>query len=133
MPVMKSVLTPSGKFAIVYVGNGPTPWIEGELDLIRKFSMNRDYKPYNLIDELKQRELFEVKGTQETTPIPFTQTIDEYIESIHSRNGFSRERMTSSASKEFDYQIRELVTPYADGEMLNLETIASVTWGYPCS
>jgi ubiquinone/menaquinone biosynthesis C-methylase UbiE len=131
MPIMESVLTPAGKFAIVSVGNGTTPWGNSELDLIREFSTNRDFKPYNLIDELKARELFKVEGSHETTPIPLTQTIDEYIESIHSRNGFSRERMTNNAANEFDKRIRELMTPYADGEILHLTTIASITWGRP--
>ncbi len=88
MPIMKAALTPTGKFVIVSVGNGITPWGKSELDLIRSFSTNCGFKPYNLIDELKARELFKVEGSHKTAPIPFTQTIDDYIESIHSRNGF---------------------------------------------
>ncbi len=39
--------------------------------------------------------------------------------------------MTSNAAEEFDNRIRELITPYADGELLNLVTIASIIWGRP--
>lgn len=133
MPAMKSALSPTGTFAIVDSGNRPLPWGKDEQVLIRKFSTNREYEPYSLMDELKQRELFEVKGFHETSPIPFAQTIEEYIESIHSRNGFSRERMSIDAAQEFDDRIRELVKAYAEEGLLNLGTKASITWGRPCS
>lgn len=132
MPVMASALTPKGTFAIVYTGNGTTPWDDNLRSLIRVFSTNREFKPYNLMDELQIRGLFEVDGSYETAPVPFTQPTEEYIEAIHSQNGFSRERMTKDAAWEFDSGVRESVSPYTLQGVLNLKAIASITWGRPC-
>ncbi|QSO54056.1 methyltransferase domain-containing protein [Alicyclobacillus curvatus] len=132
MPVMSSALAPKGTLAIVSTGNGTTPWDDDLLSLIREFSTNREFKPYNLMDELQTRGLFEVDGSCETAPVPFTQPVEEYIEAIHSQNGFSRERMTKDAALEFDNRVRNLVSRYTQHGALNLDAIASVTWGCPC-
>src|SRR3712207_7136062 len=42
--------------------------------------------------------------------VPFRQPIADYVESIHSRNGFSRERMTREAAAAFDAAVHDLVS-----------------------
>jgi len=44
--------------------------------------------------------------------VSFQQSIDDYVESFHSMNGFSRERMTEEATHGFDSEVRELVSKY---------------------
>ena len=49
-------------------------------------------------------------------PVPIQQSVAHYIESIHSRNGFSRERMTAADAQAFDGAMTELLaTVYPDG------------------
>jgi hypothetical protein len=50
---------------------------------------------------------------------------------VHSRNGFSRERMTPDAAHAFDAAARELLVAHGVGEMVELRVGATVTWGYP--
>lgn len=131
MPLMASALAPKGTFVIVYTGTGTTPWDGDLVSLIREFSTNREFTPYNLMNELQTRELFEMHGSYETTPVPFAQPVEEYVEAIHSQNGFSRERMTRDAALEFDNHVRELVSSYAKQGVLNLNAVAFLTWGRP--
>ena len=102
MPRFDSVLTPHGKLAIVHQTEQPTPWGPALGRLIAHYSTNRDYRPHNLIEDLTARGLFHRQGEHHTSPVPFRQSIPDYIESIHSRNGFSRERMPAEAAREFD-------------------------------
>ncbi len=57
--------------------------------------------------------------------------IDDYIESFHSRNGFSRERMGPAAAAAFDQEARRiLLQSYPDGVM-SLQIVANIVWGVP--
>jgi hypothetical protein len=71
------------------------------------------------------------EGCTTTTPVLFSQTVEDYVESWHSRNGFSRERMSMSRASEFDTQVRESVRPYAQGGGLRYEVHVEVAWGVP--
>jgi hypothetical protein len=95
------------------------------------YSTNRDFQPYDLLEELARRQLFHPEGRVATTPVLFRQSVDNYIESWHSRNGFSRERMSASSALEFDTQVREIVMPYAQAGRLRYEVQVELAWGIP--
>ncbi|GHO86641.1 class I SAM-dependent methyltransferase [Dictyobacter formicarum] len=88
MPLFQRLLTPHGYLAIVGCGTESNPWDKDLLALISRFSTNREFRPYNLIEELQQRHLFQKVGSVLTQPVPFVQSGEDYIQSIHSRNGF---------------------------------------------
>jgi hypothetical protein len=99
--------------------------------LLSRYSTNRDFQPYNLITELEQRNLFTKAGEKQTTPQPFRQTVEAYIESFHSRNGFSRRRMGVDIAEAFDAAVHALVTDsYPDG-VFEMKVSGQVTWGIP--
>jgi hypothetical protein len=75
--------------------------------------------------------LFHPEGRATTTPVLFSQSVDDYIESWHSRNGFSRERMNVSSALEFDARVREIVMPYAQAGLLRYEVQVELAWGVP--
>ncbi|HEX3721620.1 MAG TPA: class I SAM-dependent methyltransferase, partial [Nitrolancea sp.] len=127
----RELLAPGAHLAIVGRDEESNDWAEDLLRLINQYSTNRDYQPYNVISELEQRGLFRVIGSRRTEPVRFTQSVGDYIESIHSRNGFSRDRMTSDSAAEFDRAARELLTPYAPGDIVTLRVAGSVVWGEP--
>jgi SAM-dependent methyltransferase len=110
---------------------GPLPWSPGLRELIPAFSTNREFQPYDLVEELAARRLFRETGRASTRPIPHSQTIEAYVESFHSRNGFSRERMTPAAAAAFDSALRDLVAPHAPDSLVRLEVTATVVWGNP--
>lgn len=83
------------------------------------------------MDELTTRGLFREAGRRRTAPHPFRQSVEAYIESIHSRNGFSRARMTRAAADEFDAAVRDVVAPFAQGDDLHMQVVGTVIWGVP--
>lgn len=116
----RELLAPGAWLAIVNRIELPNPWAADLQQLINEYSTNRDYQPYDLIRELTQRGLMRVTASEPTLFEPFTQSIDDYIESIHSRNGFSRDRMTIEAAAAFDRGVRTLLQPYAIEDMVTL-------------
>jgi hypothetical protein len=125
------MLTPRGFLAIVDRAGPPVPW-ERELgDLFRRFSTNREFQPYDLLDELAVRGLFRQEGERHATPVAFRRSIDSYVEAIHSANGFSRDRMERAEADAFDAAVRGLVEPYATNGQVELQIYGTVTWGRP--
>ena len=100
-------------------------------EIIPRYSTNQDFEPYNLIDELEHRRLFNVCGRTATKPYVFSQTVDDYVESFHSRNGFSRQRMDYVAAAEFDAAVRSAVEPFASDGCVRFEIVANIIWGRP--
>ncbi|HEY7269110.1 MAG TPA: hypothetical protein VH951_04725, partial [Dehalococcoidia bacterium] len=85
----------------------------------------------DLVEELTSRGLFAVAGKAKTPLMQVQRPIHEYVESIHSGNGFSRDRMAPEQAREFDARVRELVTPFARDGGLAMSYYADVTWGVP--
>jgi SAM-dependent methyltransferase len=131
LPRLRAALAPGACLAIIERGEESSPWRDELLRLIVRYTTNRDFQPYNLITELESRGLFTKVGERRTTPVPFAQSIEDYIESIHSRNGFSRDRMHPDDAAAFDASVRALVAPHARAGMLHLAIPATVTWGAP--
>ncbi len=131
MPRFRAALAPGGLLALAERNEQRSPWSEERLRLIQRYSTNTDFQPYNLIGELETRSLFTSAGERITEPEPFEQSVAAYVESIHSRNGFSRDRMRPEDARAFDMAASELVTPYARDGLLRLEIAARVTWGVP--
>ncbi len=130
LPRIGRALSPHGRLALV-LGRGfdAVLWADDLDRLIRSYSTNRDFAAYDLVDELIGRDLFSLEERVRTTPIPFTQPVAAYVESFHSRNGFSRDRMGRAA--EFDAQLTALVQPYAAADQLSFQLVADIAWGRP--
>lgn len=131
LPRLHDVLVPGGVLAIVARGASGEPWWSELLPLIQAYSTNRDFVPYDIVEELTNRSLFHELGRTRMAPIATEQMIAEYIESIHSRNGFSRDRMTSEAAAAFDAAATRLLTAFAINGRLAIPVTSEVTWGLP--
>ena len=129
LPRIGRALAPGAMLALVGRQREERPWWGGLNDLIPRYSTNRDYAPYDLVHELTQRDLFRERGRAETAFVSFEQTVEAYIESFHSRNGFSRERMAPTAASGFDSELRALVMPHAQDGVLRQAVSALVVWG----
>ena len=79
------------------------------------------------------RGLFAQHGITTTAPVPFRQSVVEYIESFHARNGLSRDRMDAQVAQDFDGQLRELLHRYCPSEVVELQVSGRVVWGKPGS
>lgn len=131
LPRLGETLAPGARLALVERVEEPSPWSGDLLALIRRYSTNRDFQPYDTVEELTARGLFHLEGEALTEAEPFSQSVADYIESIHSRNGFSRDRMPPEDAAAFDAAARALIAPHAAGGIVALRIRAMLRWGQP--
>lgn len=134
LPRFRDVLAPHGVLALVFNPENPEgelPWREALGPIISRYSTNRHYRPYDLLAEIEQRGLFQRLGHAQTPPIPFTQSVADYVASFHARNGFSLDRMTPAAAAAFDREAIEVIGPYAVDGTVTLSIRGDVIWGKP--
>ncbi len=94
LPRLARLLRPGARLALVQRSFSSPPWDEELLALIPRYSTSQAYQPYELVDELAGRGLFELEQCHDVPGRAFSQTVDDYVESFHSANGFSRDRMS---------------------------------------
>lgn len=131
LPRFARMLVPDGVLAIVGREVPPPPWADELGRIISRYSTNRAFRPYDLVDELVQRHLFTVQDELTTAPVEVRQPVAAYVESFHSRNGFSRDRMTAEQAAGFDAEVTRLMTPYAEAGLLQQQVTARIIYGRP--
>ena len=131
IPRFREALTPSGKLVLIGHDFVPAPWDAPLKQILARYSTNRDYAPYDPVQELVDRGLFERQGVRRTGFVPLVSTVDDYVESFHSANGFSRERMDPAAAAAFDAEVRALVLDRLPGGHLETPYAATLVWGRP--
>lgn len=131
LPRFHDWLMPGGYLAIIGMRFSSLPWDEALRSLISHYSTNSDFRPYDLIAELGKRGLFTKAGEKQMAFRPFTQTIEAYIESFHSRNGFSRQRMDPDMADAFDTAVHTLVSRYHPSGIFEMQISDYVAWGIP--
>lgn len=129
----REILTPNGYLAIVERGIMSNPRHDQLKEIISQYATNKDYQPYNLIEELEMRGLFQKVGEKVTTSVPFVQFVDDYIESFHSKNGFSRERMNPEAAHAFDQEAKKILLKSYSDSVMSLQVVGHIVWGIPKS
>ena len=132
-PKFSEILTSDGSIAVVE-GDRPfnAPWGEAERELIRQYSTNRHFKQIDLIKELVNRGHLRLNGDRTTVPVWFTQSVDEYVESFHSRESMSREHMGASNVRAFDTELSGILADFADDRgVLQFQLQTRVAWGRP--
>ena len=108
-PKMRQALSPRGR--LVAIGRGHEgAWDTDTLGgIVPRYSTNQDFISYDVVGELEKSGLFVVEERLTTQPVPYSQSVDDYIEFWHSRSGFSRERMGAHQAERFDDEVRKLV------------------------
>jgi len=130
-PRFRAMLPDGGHLALINRAAEPNPWDADVLQVIQQFSTNRDYRPYNILDELVSRDVFIPQGSHRTVSLLSPWNIQDFVESYHSRNGLSRDRMSRRDAAAFDRAVTAIVAPCAADGQLTLHTYAVVTWGTP--
>ena len=131
LPRFKQVLNPEGFLAIVNVETMATPWNSDLVKVIRQYTTNPHYQPINLITELEERGLFRRQGAKKTTPVPFVQSLADYIESFHARSSLSRVGMGWENAAAFDRAVRDVVARFTSNGRVQLQIVGDVVWGKP--
>jgi trans-aconitate methyltransferase len=131
LPRFHRMLMTGGYLAIIQHDNLPDSWVTMLSEIIPRYTTNKDYYPYDMIEALERHNLFKKVGEKTIAPVPFVQSIDDYIESFHSRNGFSRDRMSPEQAAGFDQEARRiLLESHSDG-VLTMHVVANIVWGIP--
>ena len=100
------------------------------MPLISRFSTNRHYQEIDLIRELEGRGHFVKLGEKVTAPVEFTQSLQDYIASFHSRASLSRRDMTEEDCHAFDAQLTGILEQYTDDRgHLRFQINTRITWG----
>jgi SAM-dependent methyltransferase len=136
LPRLRSVLAlePGAVLAAVQDVLEPAPWDAAVRSVCARYSANRDFHPYDLgtvVAELEKRGLFRAAGEHLSEPVRRRQRIDHWIESLHARNGFSRDRMPPPAAAACDAELREILAPFAVGGAIEFRISARITYGEP--
>ena len=121
LPRFTNLLSENGYLALVEGRSPRDPWADELTPLFAQYSMNRDFQPYTMqtvAATLAEHGYFQQVAIIETEPITGHQPLDAWIEAIHARNGFSRDRMDPAQAAEFDQKVREVLLHYCpDGEV----------------
>jgi ubiquinone/menaquinone biosynthesis C-methylase UbiE len=133
LPRFEREISPHGMLAILYIEERSIPWRDGFLQIVKRFSINGTYVPFNWVDELEKHHLFQQLGHHETAPVPMQQSIEDYIAAQHARSSLSLDAMTSEQAAQFDTEARELLAPYAQDGLLTFDVVGGVRWGRPLS
>lgn len=136
LPRFAELLIPRGRLVLVDEIQPAYPWNQAAAPIIRRYSLNQDFAPYNLetvARELEQRGLFRLEGQTITLPVPFRQPLADYIRSYHARNGFSLDRMDPQAAAQFDAALRAAVAPFCPDGWVTLQISAGIWWGQPAA
>ncbi len=131
LPRFTRLLTRHGVLAIAYVEDQGVPWYDGYLQIVKRFSTNPAYLPFDWVAELEKYHLFQKLGERQTEPVSVRQTIEDYIASQHARSSLSLESMTPEHAAQFDAQMQALLLPFAQDGMLTLPVVGGITWGKP--
>ncbi len=123
-------LKPNAYFAVLEREYAEKTWWTKQFqEIINTFSTNRNYQRYDLIEELRRTGRFKIAGDRWTAPVKFRQSAQDLVEAFHSRNGFSRDRMSADQAAEFDAAAMEALDKFARNGKLDLAVTARVTWG----
>lgn len=107
------------------------PWMAEARRIVAQYSTNKDYRAYDVIEELSRRGMFREVGRHQCRQPLFSQAIDAYVESFHSRNGFSRDRMSRERAAGFDAAMRDLVLASVPNGVVTGTVESTVVWGRP--
>jgi SAM-dependent methyltransferase len=129
-PKLHAMLKPGASLALLGVESEPSRAIDLS-PLIRRYSTNQKFAPYSLLDELTTRGHFTILGEKIIRSEHYLQSIDDFIESIHARKGFSRQRMSPASAKQFDDGVRKIVEQAYPSGGIELQAISTITWGRP--
>jgi SAM-dependent methyltransferase len=100
------------------------------LAIIRAYSeIEHHTETPDLMEELGASGRFAIEGRQRTEALPFEQSVDDYIEMLHSTSSLARMRLGDRASG-LDADVRALFARYGL-DALRYGIVGGVIWGRP--
>ena len=110
---------------------GSQSWLPDLQPVITEFATSKEYVPYNLPAELRDRGCWTELGTHRTAWHPRIQTVDDLVRRHHSMNGLSPEALGDDLGA-FDDALRRALAAHADADgVLPCEVAGEIRWGRP--
>lgn len=131
LPKFHAALAPAAFLALIVQWEVASEWTEPLREIKMRYSTNQDEHRYNLIGSLTSKNLFEVAGSVTTDPEKYTQSLTSYIESVHSRSGWSRDRMSGHSASAMDSAVADLLEPHTVDGNIELQIQGRIIWGRP--
>ncbi|GJM38001.1 MAG: hypothetical protein DHS20C19_13680 [Acidimicrobiales bacterium] len=131
LPAIAASLAEGGVLAIIERATETPRWQRDLLAIIGRYSTNRDYRPYELVQELEDRALFRPHGSWHSPLHELSQPVDDYVASFYSRNGLSPERLDPGAKARFADELHVLLRAHDQVPAVNLCVGATMSWGSP--
>ena len=114
--IFERVLRPGGVVAMI--GRRWGTGTDEEMDLIKRSSIYRNYRPRNTFSELESEGLLRRLDGEIFGPSIWRPTIAEYIQARHSQAGLSQEWMGEAMVDEFDVEMEAMLTRMFPGGAL---------------
>lgn len=130
LPRFRDALAAGAVVAIVDTENLHGPYHEDVLAVILEHSESEHHTDTkDLIEGLRASGRFAVQGEERTQPMPFEQSVDDYIEFLHSTSALARVRL-GDRSATFDRDVSAVFARHRI-ERLRYGVVGLVTWGCP--
>lgn len=130
LPRFHAALAPGAYLAVVGNTNVHGPYREEVWAVTDRYAAVAEHPDTaRAVAELRGSTLFAVEGEERTDPMPFEQSIDEYIEFLHSTSVLTRAQLGDRAGA-FDAEVRAVFARHGM-ERLRYEVVGSVTWAAP--
>lgn len=132
LPRFRAMLAPGALLAIVDTENvhPSTAVREESLAVIVRYSPIEDHvSTREMVDSLVARGLFKLEGKEDAPPMPFEQSVDEYIGLINSTSTLNRAILGSRAA-DFDRDMRAVFARHGIARV-RYDVVGGVAWGRP--
>ena len=133
-PMLCAALGGRGVLAIVD-GDGPSeaPWMADYQDLISRWvgKLGGAYGAPSFHAGVTAHERWmDIQGVQ-SFPAIARQSVENFIESEHSRATWARYKMGPDRADDFDAELRRVLTSYVADNAIEFTTTSTLTWGRP--
>ncbi|HEV2169362.1 MAG TPA: class I SAM-dependent methyltransferase [Candidatus Binatus sp.] len=138
LPRFADVLADGGMLAVLD-GDAPvdTPWEREEtafmIDFVAKLEGRRPqwWKTVRerFAEPVLEHPAFERVGHRITRPVPYSQSIGDYLRCQHSRATWSEDHLGEDATVEFDSAMTTILKRYARNDTLTFEVQTRIEWG----
>lgn len=128
-PRFREALAPGRYLAVVDLDTEPTAWKRKEDELVKEFSTNPDYRPYDMVTDWEKAGVFKKVGERKTAGVPFVHSVEGYLEWLHSRSSLTRTSMGPVRAAEFDKRVAGALKGHIKGSAVQSLVFSTVVWG----
>jgi len=130
LPRFRAALAPGAYLAIVGNANVHGPYREEVWAVTDRYAAAAKHpETADAIAGVRASALFTIEGEERTDPMSFAQSVDEYIEFLHSTSVLTRAQLGDRVES-FDAEVRAVFARRRINR-LRYEVVGSVTWAVP--